>query len=100
MVKLFAQSNIQIIRGDDSKFVSASDKNDDESQQTMINDENDLYNDVIIDDEILEVDDSKNRLIKPDHLLTLNYGSVDNIDAAEQMTTSTVYHLLLLSNKR
>ena len=87
MAKALPGANIQIIRGDDSKFVSASKKKDNELQQTMINDENDLYNDVIIDDEILEVDDSKNRHIKPDHLLTLNYGSVDNIDASEQMTT-------------
>ena len=80
--KLIPGANIQIITGDDSKFKSAKEEQDESAgdESAIIQNDNDLYNDVVIKDEVLEIDENKNRHIKQDNLLTLNFGSVQSID--------------------
>ena len=86
--KLIPGANIQIITGDDSKFKSAKEEQDESAgdESAIIQNDNDLYNDVVIKDEVLEIDENKNRHIKQDNLLTLNFGSVQSIDAQSQST--------------
>ena len=54
-------ANVQIITGDDSKFRSAGDKKEEEEGEdaALIQNDNDLYNDVVIEDEVLEVNENK-----------------------------------------
>ena len=94
--KLLPGANVQIITGDDSKFKSASDKKDAEQSEdaSLIQNDNDLYNDVVIEDEVLEVNENKNRHLKQDNLLTINYGQVRSLD---QNNANVGYQQFILS---
>ena len=94
--KLIPGANIQIITGDDSKFRSAkAKKNEEDTEATaLIQNENDLYNNVVIEDEVLEVNENKNRHLKQDNLLTINYGQVRSLD---QNNNSVGYQQFILN---
>jgi hypothetical protein len=93
--KLIPGANIQIITGDDSKFRSAASKKEEDPEDiSLIQNDSDLYNDVVIEDEILEVSENKNRHLKQDNLLTINYGQVQNLD---QNNESAGYQQFILS---
>tara|TARA_B100000925_G_scaffold291743_1_gene281135 strand:+ start:3956 stop:4924 length:969 start_codon:yes stop_codon:yes gene_type:complete len=94
--KLIPGANVQIITGDDSKFRSANDKKESEEsdEASLIQNDGDLYNDVVIEDEVLEVGENKNRHLKQDNMLTINYGQVRSLD---QNSANVGYQQFILS---
>ncbi len=77
--KLRRNQDVQIIRGDDSAFGKIVESKTD-TGPTQIKNEEDLFTgDVIVEDEIGEFDENKNRHIKPDNIVGL-FGSFVNAD--------------------
>ncbi len=64
---------VQIIKGDDSTFGKKVEPKVEESPVAKIKSEEDLYtSDVVVDDEIGNFDENKNRHIKPDNIVAFN----------------------------
>lgn len=74
--KLQAGTEIQILRGDDSFWKNAQKKPSKEKDDSKIKEEDDLYNETRLEDDS-SFDENKNRVIKPDNILSLGYSWID-----------------------
>jgi len=78
---------VQVIRGDDS-FFGAKKNEEKEEEAAVIQDEEDLYNDTLLEDD-LSMETNSKRAIKTDNIVSLNYGLIEglNNDGASQRYT-------------
>ena len=79
--KLRRDSDVQIVKGDDSSFMKKPEDAAPATEGPRIKDEDDLYSaDVVIDDSVEFAEDNKNRHIKPDNVVGLfaSYLNADN----------------------
>ncbi len=74
--KLRTGMEVQILRGDDSFWKNNPKKDAKEKDNAKIKDEDDLYNETRLEDDS-SFDENKNRVIKPDNILTLGYSWID-----------------------
>jgi hypothetical protein len=69
---------IQIVKGDDSLFGRSTPQKSISEDTPKISSEEDLFNkDVVVSDDLTEIDDNKNRNIRPDNLISLFGGFYD-----------------------
>ncbi len=69
--KLRRNSEVQIIRGDDSGFGKKAEPKTEENKVARIKSEEDLYTGDVVDDASGLIEESKNRHIKPDNLISI-----------------------------
>ena len=73
---------VKILKGDEAQFLKMMEGP--EQHEAKIEDNEDLYNDtelLINDDDSTLIEENKNRLIKPDNILSLNYGLLKGINS-------------------
>lgn len=78
-------ATVQVIRGDDSYFNKKQKKDDQTVAGAKIQDEDDLYNDTVLEDD-LSLEDNSKRLIKTDNVISTSLGMIEGIDAARGTT--------------
>ena len=89
LFKLFKTGlEVQIIRGDDSFFGARKVKTEEEEENSIIKDEEDLYNGTLLEDD-LSLESKTNRAIKTDNIVSLNLGLIEglNNDGSSQRYT-------------
>ncbi len=74
------RSDILVIRGDDSFFKKKAEKRVSEKDLSLIQDEDDLYNDTTLLDDELSIEQDKGRLIKNDNLIGFSSGLIAGRD--------------------
>lgn len=91
---------VQIIRGDDSYFnVKPNEVAENEEAETLIEDEDELFDDTTLLEDDLTVNDNKNRAIKTDNLVSIYVGLVEAQDTSgeservSQLSGSWAYQL-------
>lgn len=74
---------VQVLRGDDSYFTQPRQASSTDEGPEKIQNEEDLYNDttLLIDDDVL-IEENKNREIKTDNIIGVNYGLIQGVDNA------------------
>lgn len=86
--KLGPGATVKVLRGDDSYF--GKKKTEEDNPKSTIKEEEDLFNETVLnEDEDLE--EKNNRLIKPDNVISLSYGSVQSVDI--DLNTTSYYIL-------
>ncbi len=74
-------TKIQIIRGDDSFYRLQKEKaNEEENQDSLIKDDEDLFNKTTFLEDDLSLEEASNRIIKQDNVISLTLGQVESID--------------------
>ncbi|EQC45114.1 hypothetical protein M899_3464 [Bacteriovorax sp. BSW11_IV] len=68
---------VKVLRGDDSFFKV---KKKEETETSKINEEEDLYNEDLITEDDLDLNENKNRAIKTDNIISASLGFLDTID--------------------
>jgi hypothetical protein len=85
--KLRRNQDIQVIKGDDSYFGKKIDKVVDATPVGKIKNEEDLYTgDVVVEDELGDFEDNKNRHIKPDNIVGI-FGAFQTAAVADRVAT-------------
>lgn len=74
---------VKVLRGDDSYFGKS--KIEEEKTASRIEDEEDLYNDTVLNEDI-DLEEKTNRLIRPDNIIGLTYGTVSSVDIDRNTT--------------
>lgn len=89
LFKLFRKDlEVQVIRGDDSFFGARKVKTEEEEENSIIKDEEDLYNGTLLEDD-LTLETKSNRSLKTDNIVSLNLGLIEglNNDGSSQRYT-------------
>ncbi|HXH75297.1 MAG TPA: hypothetical protein VNJ08_10050 [Bacteriovoracaceae bacterium] len=81
--KLRRDQEVQVVKGDDSNFGAAPVAAAPEAAPKIKNEEDLFTGDVVLEDELADFDDNKNRHIKPDNLVTLFAGFYDVAEVEE-----------------
>jgi hypothetical protein len=84
--KLRAGTQVQVIRGDDSYFRMAKEKASAAASDSMIQDEDNLYDSTTVLSEDLDDDENKNRVIKPDNIVAFGLTQVEGLTVDRQST--------------
>lgn len=97
------QSEVQIIRGDDSYFLNLAKRkktqDDSEFAGLKIKDEDDLYSESKFDED-LKIDEDSSRPLKTDHIIGVQMGSISGVDSTgasnryTQMNATWAYQLV------
>lgn len=86
--KLHEQKDVQIIRGDDSYYLKSKEKvvkkedDDKKDSKSLIDSDDDLYNEVSIKD-LDDLEENSKRAIKPDNIFGIAYGQILGVDASD-----------------
>ena len=73
--------SVQIIRGDDSYYRTAKDENNKAEDEFKIKDDDDLYNDTMLSEDI-NLEQNSKRIIKQDNMLALNLSSIEGLNSS------------------
>ncbi len=88
--KMHTGLEVQILRGDDSFWKKAA-ADSKEVDNSKIKDEDDLYNTTTLEDDS-SFDENKNRIIKTDNIVGLNYGWIDGKDQDDATAKFPEFH--------
>lgn len=70
-------TEVKVLRGDDSGYKKSK---SDSGAGSLIQDEDDLFNETAILEDDLDIDDNKKRVIKTDNLISLGLGKIEALD--------------------
>lgn len=80
---------VKVLRGDDALFKI---KKKEETETSKINEEEDLYNEDLIIEDDLGLDENKNRAIKTDNIISASVGFIDSIDKDQNTVRQTQFN--------
>lgn len=84
--KLKQGLSIKVLRGDDSGFKVASKNESETDAGPKINDFDDLYNDVVIEDDLADLEKNKKRVIKTDNMIGVSYSPIYSVENVQGQT--------------
>lgn len=84
---LRSEDNIQVLRGDDSYYQKLMNDEELPDEMSLIEDEQDLFNESTFLEDDLLLEDKSNRILRNDHLVSFYLGFYEGIDNAENATT-------------
>lgn len=79
--------DIQVLRGDDSYYQRLMNDEELPEEMSLINDEEDLFNESTFLEDDLLLEDKSNRILRNDHILSFYLGFYEGIDNAENAAT-------------
>lgn len=80
---------VKVLRGDDALFKV---KKKEEAETSKINEEEDLYNEDLISEEDIDLNENKKRAIKTDNIVSASVGFLDSIDTEQNTVRQTLFN--------